>query len=109
MIYAFGATSTPPIGGAVSYNYESMGGNSGKPPTNGIVKDQPRPPDRVVKNGRTGDFVPVLFRRCGVWQFGTTKWRALKAVYVKRDGPGVFTQDSQVNIYLGHTGARGGR
>ena len=55
---ALGTTSTPPAGGAASYNPEPRRGNSGIRPLDGIVRDQPRPPGQGPKNGRFGIDIP---------------------------------------------------
>ena len=108
LLYALGATYTPPSGRAASYNSEMIGGNSERPLLGGIVRYHPCPPGRGVKSGRPRAFIPVLRRRCGVLRFITTKCTYLKAIDGERAGPGVFPQAGEVTLHLGHTGARGG-
>ena len=57
-LYAFGTTSTPPDGGATSYNFEPRGVNSGRPSLNGIIRDHPRPPGQGAKSSRYRISIP---------------------------------------------------
>ena len=52
LVYALGATSTPPSGGAASNNPDTGGIYSYRPPLDGILWDQPRFPRQGVKSGR---------------------------------------------------------
>ena len=101
-IYTSGATSTPPVGGAASYNSEPRGGNSGRPPLYGIVRDHSHPLAEELRVAYPGILSPLYTKNAAFGSLARQSAQLLKLLMKIGPEQGYFPKSAK-SLFISDT------